>query len=192
MSKFYQNSRRIVKRLAPIGRHAIMQSGNFGIVKKLLLTTPLLAILLLISGCAPKTATENTTPKPMKLSIMVPSDIEAYKQAMAEHVQVGGPDPSQTMNFEPKMVEVAEDEDPVMALAQAAAQQIPTGGGPPKATVAYLGVRGKIAYVLLDIDLDGWTGSSVSTATIHPIIEKTLLELPEIDQVVFAYAPGDQ
>jgi hypothetical protein len=68
---------------------------------------------------------------------------------------------------------------------------IPMGGGPAHASVSYFKVVGDTAYVLLNIDLDGWAGVSFAIARAHPIVEKTLLTFPEIKKVVFDVAPGD-
>lgn len=126
------------------------------------------------------------------LTIMVPEDDEQYKQAMTEFVQAGGQDPLPTTTFIPKEFVIPHTEDLIRASAQAAAQEIPPGGGPQHASIAYFTIQNDTAYVLLDIDLNGWAGVSVSIAIIHPLVEKTLLQFPEITKVVFDYAPENK
>ncbi|PJC36468.1 hypothetical protein CO046_05550 [Candidatus Peregrinibacteria bacterium CG_4_9_14_0_2_um_filter_53_11] len=132
------------------------------------------------------------TPDFSTLVILVPEDRATYEREMAEFVQAGGVDPLTTTTFVEKRVDVPYTEDRLRASAEAAAAEIPPGGGPPHASVAYFKVVGEQAYVLLDIDLDGWAGVSVSRAIIHPLVEKTLLRFPDISGVTFGYAPGDE
>jgi hypothetical protein len=57
--------------------------------------------------------------------------------------------------------------------------------------INYFKVQSGTAYVVLNIDENGRAGVSVSIARIHPVVEKTLLQFPEIHSVVFGYASGD-
>jgi len=126
------------------------------------------------------------------ITIMVPENYTLYKQEMTEFAQIGGIDPLNNIKFEKKIIKIPLTTDLIKASAQAAAEEIAPSGGPAKASIAYLKVQNKTAYVLLDIDLDGWAGVSASLAIIHPLVEKTLLQFPEINKVVFGYAPGDR
>lgn len=126
------------------------------------------------------------------ISIMVPEDYDSYRQKVAEHVQVGGPDPLIDTKFVKKTLTIPFTEDRILASAQAAADEMPLGGGPETATVSYLKVENGTAYVQTDINQDGWAGISVSIAAIGPVIEQTLLQFPEINEVVFGYAPEDE
>ena len=91
-----------------------------------------------------------------------------------------------------KTKRVPATRDVIRASAQAAAEELPAGGGPPHASVAYLKIRGKTAYVLLDIDRDGWAGAWAIQLLVHPLVEKTLLRFKGIRRVVFSEAPGDK
>lgn len=126
------------------------------------------------------------------ITIMVPENYALYKQKMTEFAQVGGVDPLDNTKFEKKVINIPLTTDLINASAQAAAEEIAPSGGPAKASIAYLKVQNKTAHVLLDIDLDGWAGVSTSLAIIHPLVEKTLMQFPEINSVVFGYAPGDR
>ncbi|OGH88518.1 MAG: hypothetical protein A3J93_04620 [Candidatus Magasanikbacteria bacterium RIFOXYC2_FULL_42_28] len=130
--------------------------------------------------------------KTMAVTIMVPENEKLYQKQMTEFAQVGGPDPLETTVFIKKEMTVPYSTDIINASVQAAAEEIPHGGGggPDKTQIAYLKIQDTTAYVLLDIDLDGWAGVSVSIAIIHPLVEKTLLQFPEINRVEFGYAPS--
>ncbi len=126
------------------------------------------------------------------LTIIVPADVETYKSKIAEYVQVGGDDPLPTIEFIKKEITPADHVDDMKASAKAAARVIsPAGGGPQTADVDYLKVDNGTAYILLNIDKDGWAGVSVTRAQIHPLVEKTLLQFSTINKVIFDYAPGD-
>src|SRR3989338_1411180 len=128
-------------------------------------------------------------PQKTTVNILIPENKVLYIEQMTNFAQQGGENPLKTTKFIKKEIEIKPTEDPRKASAQAAAQEISPIGGSMKSSVAYLKIEKEIAYVLLDIDLDGWAGVSVSRAIIHPLVEKTVLQFPEIKQVVFAYAP---
>lgn len=69
-----------------------------------------------------------------------------------------------------------------------ASDQIHIGGGPGRATIIHFKIHQDTAYIVFDIDVDGWPGSSVAIAKLRPLVEKTLLEFPGIDNVIFDYA----
>lgn len=126
------------------------------------------------------------------ITILVPEDYELYKEQMIEFVQAGGSDPLETIDFIEKEIIFSYSDDIVKASAQAAAEEIAPSGGPAKASISSLKIKDGTAYVLLDIDLDGWAGVSVSQAIIHPLVERTLMQFPEINKVVFDYCPEDK
>lgn len=125
------------------------------------------------------------------LRVMLPADLTGYSQKMADFVQVGWEDPLKTQIFVQKTINTAYSWDIKQASAELAAQQFPTGGGPAKVLINYFKVQSGTAYVVLNIDENGRAGVSVSIARIHPVVEKTLLQFPEIHSVVFGYASGD-
>ena len=126
------------------------------------------------------------------ITIMVPKDYDLYRKKLTAFVQGGGENPLKSMKFVKKRLDIPYTDDLIRASAQAAAEEILPRGGPARgASIAYLKVLYGTAYVLLDIDLDGWAGSSVSIAIIHPLVEKTLLRFSTIKKVIFSYAPDD-
>ena len=125
------------------------------------------------------------------VNIALPEDLAIYRKQMTEFVQVGGIDPLPTTRFIVRTVTIPFTDDLPRASIQAATSGISLGGGPAKLEVLYLKVLNGTAYVLLNIDEDGWAGVSVTLAIIHPIVEKTLLQFPDIQHVVFGYAPED-
>ena len=137
------------------------------------------------------TASSTVSSSVMQVTIMVPNDLAAYEKAMNAFTQVsGGTDPSKTFPFVVQTVTVPQSADVVRASAEAAAEVIPTQAG-TTSLVVYLKVVNGTAYVLLNMDLNGWAGVSVAIANVHPLVEKTLLNIPGINAVKFGPAPGD-
>ncbi len=133
--------------------------------------------------------------KTYEVAIMVPENEQAYVEAMRQafsNADFENTNPSKYWNFIKKVVTVRFSENIAMReAANAAAGEISTFGGPAKASIVYLRIVSGTVYTSLDIDLDGWAGSSFSAALIHPLVEKTLLQFPEIHKVVFGAAPGE-
>lgn len=124
------------------------------------------------------------------VTIMAPKDETAYVNA----IDRGGADPSVAAKFYPfvaKQVPVTVvSPDPTSAALQAAASELKAGpAGADK--VVYFKVVGKTAYVLLEMDVNGWAGVSFAIAKVHPLVEQTLLQMPDITAVKFDVAPGD-
>lgn len=138
-----------------------------------------------VTGPSPEAASQT------QVTILVPENLAAYRKAMNVYSSDGGVNPSKTWSFVKKTVDVAPTDDVIRTSAEAAAELIPLQGGPAHASVAYLKVKDNTAYVMLNIDLDGWAGVSFSRNQIHPVVERTLLQFPQIQSVVFNVAPGD-
>ena len=127
------------------------------------------------------------------ITIMVPENDSAYKEKMTQFVQDGGENPLLTTTFIKKEVTIPYTRDIVKASAQAAAEDIypasASAGGPGVDSVAYLKIQNDTAYILLNMDIDGWAGVSVAVGIVHPVVERTLLQFPEIKHVVFDSIP---
>ena len=126
------------------------------------------------------------------VTIFVPENASDYTQKMTDFVQIGGEDPLKTQIFIAKHLAIPYTDDIQKASAEAAAQQFPGGGWPEKVLVHYLKVENWTAYIVLNIDQDGRAGVSVAIAKIHPVVEKTLLQFPDIQRVVFGYTAADK
>lgn len=127
----------------------------------------------------------------VELIIIVPEDLPAYESAMTRFVQTGeGTDPADTFQFIKKRITVIDTSEPEKNAAQLAADQIHIGGGPGRVTIIHFKIHQDTAYVVFDIDVDGWSGASVAIAKLRPLVEKTLLEFPGIDKVIFDFAPS--
>jgi hypothetical protein len=125
------------------------------------------------------------------VSIVVPVDLEKYGSGMNEFL-FGPTDASSPVdNFEfiekEVVVELANSDLMRLAVGEATAVGL-LGGGPERGAVKYLEVQAGVAYVVLDIDEDAWSGSSISIGKIRPLVEKTLLKFDEVDEVVFGYS----
>ena len=127
------------------------------------------------------------------VTIMVPENDSAYKEKMIEFIQGGCENPLITTTFIKKEVTIPYTRDIVKASAQAAAEDIypasASTGGPGVDSVAYLKIQNDTSYILLNMDIVGWAGVSVAVGIVHPVIEKTLLQFPEIKHVVFDSVP---
>lgn len=147
-------------------------------------------ILSTFSFTSPASSIETKT---RNVTILVPNDMAAYGIAMQGYINEGKPNPAPSWPFVKKTVSVTtiSGSTLIQASAQAAAEQISTQAGKYGAQIAYLKIVNGTAYILTAIDFDGWAGSSYSLAMIKPLIEKTLLQFPEITSVKFSVAPGD-
>jgi len=127
----------------------------------------------------------------MELTIIVPEDLPAYEAAMTRFVQTGeGTDPADIFHFIKKSITATDTSEPQKTAAQLAADQIHIGGGPGRTTIIHFKIHHDTAYIVFDIDVDSWPGSSVAVAKLRPLVVKTLLEFPGIDKVIFDFPPS--
>jgi len=164
-------------------------------MKYLLIIILFLELALSFSQAQPSKGNDNVCSlkqtDSVSIRIMAPKHIARYIDTMTAFINNGGVDPSEAWKFIKKHIRISYTSDIIKASAEAAAEFIPTAGGPEHASIAYLKLKDKIAYVLLDIDIDGWAGVSYSIALIHPLVEKTLLRFRKINKVIFDKCPGD-
>ena len=121
----------------------------------------------------------------MTVTVFVPADPQAYEK------MIGGVQDFQkaaAMAFVKKSVIVPYSEDLLYASAEAAAREagLPQIGPAP---IVYLKVEDGTAYVLLDIDRDGWAGVGLTRIRCGIIVEKTLLQFKNVKRVRFDEAP---
>ncbi len=126
------------------------------------------------------------------VTILVPEYLEAYDTAMNKFIFDGGLNPLESIPFVKLEVPVDPTTDVVKASASASASYIKTQGGEMASKVEYFKIVDGTAYVVLGMQLNGWAGVSVSFGKIKPLVEKTLLQFPEIKTVKFEVAPGDE
>jgi len=81
--------------------------------------------------------------------------------------------------------------DVVFASAEAAAERASALSQAP-VRVLNLAIQGNTAYVDLSLnDLqDHWAGFSITVVKVEALIEKDILQFPNIKSVVFAWPPG--
>lgn len=118
-----------------------------------------------------------------------PVNLEAYIKAEDEYTSSGGINPADSWQFETKTVAVPEGSTTAAYAAEVAANQIGLGGGPARAEVTHFSIVNGTAYILLNIDQDGWTGVSFAQSKVHPIVVHTLRLYPGIGNVVFGLPP---
>jgi len=122
----------------------------------------------------------------MEVTVYVPADPHAYGEMITGEQDFQR---AAAMPFVKKRLIVQRSSDLPRATADAAAKEAgPTQMGP--ATVVYFSIKDGTAFVLLNIDRDGWAGVSFTRACCHPIVEKTLLQFKWITRVIWDEAPG--
>ena len=119
----------------------------------------------------------------MEVNVLVPADTRKYHEKITGEQDFDG---AAKLPFVTKKVVVPISSDFIRASAEAAAKEMPSQVEPK---IDYLKIENDTAYVLLNIDRDGWAGVSFSRACSHPVIEKTLLQFKEIKRVVWDEAP---
>jgi hypothetical protein len=142
-------------------------------------------LLITLISFAQKNQTDS-----IEITIMVPENINAYIDSVGKYFNNGNGS-FKSWPFIKKQIRIPYTTKKMRASAEVAAGVIPPSGGPAKARVVYFKLKNKIAYVLLDIDVDGWAGVSNSIFKIHPLIEQTLLQFSQIHKVIFEEAPGE-
>ncbi|MDQ5950167.1 MAG: hypothetical protein QG585_107 [Patescibacteria group bacterium] len=125
------------------------------------------------------------------VTIMVPENLSTYDTEMNKFIFDGGSNPLESLSFVKKVVSVATTTDVIKASAGASASYIKTQGGEMASKIEYFKIVDGTAYVVLGMQLNGWAGVSISFEKIKPLVEKTLLQFPEIKNVKFETAPGD-
>lgn len=123
------------------------------------------------------------------ISIVVPENYQLYRKEMTDYVQVGGENPLKNTKFVKKKKKILCKDDIMVKSAELAGKEIYPER---KAKIVYFKIQNKTAYVLLNFDIDGWAGVSVATGILHPVVEKTLLQFPEIEKVIFDYYSKDK
>jgi hypothetical protein len=126
---------------------------------------------------------------PQMAHYVVPQNIADYVKQVDEYTSSGGKDPSLTWTYDVADITVPEGSTTLAYAAEVAANQIKLGGGPSRASVTHFKVLGETAYVLLNIDEDGWAGVSFALHKIHPLVERTVLLDTSIKKVVFGLPP---
>lgn len=127
----------------------------------------------------------DVTSKATTARYIVPEDLSDYVTQMDAYTSTGGKNPSVTWTYDTQEVTVPTGSTTLAYAAEVAANQIKTGGGPARVTVTHFKVVQGTAYILLNIDEDGWAGVSFAINKIHPLVERTILLDTSITKVVF-------
>ncbi len=125
------------------------------------------------------------------VTIVVPENLSTYDTAMNKFIFDGGANPLESLPFVKKVVLVSTTTDVIKVSASASASYIKTQGGEMASKIEYFKIVDGTAYVVLGMQLNAWAGVSITFAKIKPLVEKTLLQFPEIKNVKFEVAPGD-
>lgn len=121
------------------------------------------------------------TGKWLKITIQLPVDGMAYSTAVRHLIEEGKP-LVVDQKFRP-IRSVARGTDPIWESASAVARYILRNSQDPEAHLSYVRVQNGVAHTKLDID--GWAGVGYTIGEVTPIVEKTLLQFPEIKRVTW-------
>ena len=156
------------------------------------MTPPLFAIIgsffLLVCafGCASETASSKI--RTMQVTVLIPAHVQQYNEMITGEQDF---ERAAHLPFVKEQVVVPYSTDLIRASADAAAKELGSSQAGPT-TIIYLKTENDTAYVLLNIDRDGWAGVSYTWARCHPVVEKTLLQFKDIRRVVWSEAPGEK
>src|SRR5690242_7026381 len=127
-------------------------------------------LLLAALGCGSETAP--TQARTMEATVLVPADMQKFNEMITGEQDFKR---AAELPFVKKKVVMPYSSDLIRASADAAAKELgPSQAGPT--TIIYLKIENRTAFVLLNIDRDGWAGVSFALARSHPVVEKTLLQ----------------
>ena len=138
-----------------------------------------------VENCPDDCIAADHNPPQTKVTFLAPDDSKAYTEYMLAPLNAEKQGPK-TWSYIKKTVCVPYTTDIIKASAQAAV------GESIASKIIYFKIENGTAYILLEMDVDGWAGVSFTIATTHPIIEQTLLQFPQIKKVVFDHAPDYQ
>ena len=141
--------------------------------------------LLLVFTLAFASEGAATHARTMEVSVLVPANLQKYTDMINEEDWKRAAE----LPFVRKKVVVPYSRDVIRATADAAAKEMPDQAGPG---VNYLKVKKGTAYILLNMDCNGWAGVGFARAFAHPVVEKTLLQFKNLTRVVFREAPGER
>lgn len=117
-------------------------------------------------------------------TVLLPSNVDQYRQAMMNYAQVGGAYPFDTTKFVPVTVpeNIAHD---IKAKMQFAIDQVIGSAHMAGGQITEFTIQKHIAYIRLAMEDNGWAGVSATLEMIRPLITKNLLVYPTIHHVVW-------
>ncbi|MBY3787639.1 hypothetical protein [Photobacterium carnosum] len=117
-------------------------------------------------------------------TVILPVNIQTYRQAMINYSQVGGINPFNNSPFVvkklPKTIKPSLQNNIQFVIDSVISPTYLSAG-----KITYLLVKNHIAYIELEMNNDGWAGVSSTIAVINPLVVKNLLRDPNIHQVIF-------
>src|SRR5438445_12778260 len=111
------------------------------------------SLCLLVSVLSFGSKTASAQVRTMGVTVLVPADVRKYNEMITGEQDFKG---AAKLPFVRKKVVVPYSTDVIRASADAAAKEMPSEGGP---AIIYLKIEKGAAYVLLNIDRDGWAGA---------------------------------
>ncbi len=128
----------------------------------------------------------------VRVYVFYPADQDQYEKLMNDYVDGKISNPLQSVQFKRKPVYLAPTDSIKYYLALEQYRLYPPFGNESEAVIPYFKQRADTLYILLNADVDGWAGVSYFLARVHPLIERALLQFPDVRHVVWDYAPDDK
>ena len=117
-------------------------------------------------------------------TVILPTNIQTYRQTMTNYSQVGGQSPFNNCQFTsknlPKTIKPNLQNNIQFVIDSVISPTYLSAG-----KITYLSVKNHIAHIELEMNHDGWAGVSSTIAVINPLVVKNLLRNPNIHQVIF-------
>lgn len=115
------------------------------------------------------------------ITLQLPADWKKFRQAVADS------DGSQAkVAFAPYHA-LSTGTDPVKESAVAAGRYMLRSSQDPEAYVEFRNVKNGEARVMLH--MEGWAGSSFTAVSVQTVVEKTLLQFPQVKRVIWESKP---
>ncbi len=126
------------------------------------------------------------------VKIFYPADRQRYDSLMNRYFNGEIPDPLAGIKLVFRTEYLPQDGEIKKEAALLAYRQYPPFGNPDNAAIHYFMQEGDTVYILLNADVDGWPGVSAFLARVRPLIEKTLLQFPDVKKIVWGTMPGEK
>ena len=127
--------------------------------------------------------------------IYVPHNFEQYENAIDKYENKGQLEIfTEEYPFIQKKIHVPFTIDTltvIQACCEAAAKAISPFENDIYVKVTYFKIKNNTAYILLDVHQNGWSGAWDFKRKIEPIIEKSIMQFQQIENVKFDYVSGD-
>ncbi len=120
-----------------------------------------------------------------RVTVFMPVNLKQYENLMNQYYFEGGQNPLSKIKFYSYQVLIPDTADVYKLTAIAAYREYPPFGNKDNAQISYFERVRDTVYILTNADVDGWAGVGSYLMKVHPIIEKSLLNLHGVKAVVW-------